>query len=66
MPHDPPTLDDFGFNSQELMVELQRETMGKLIAAEKEIGRLRTALRVNGLRWGFSDAEIDAIIYQSV
>lgn len=28
-----------------------------------EIGRLREALRINALRWGFSDAEIDAILY---
>jgi hypothetical protein len=27
-----------------------------------EIGRLRTAIRVNGLRWGYGDAEIDAVL----
>lgn len=28
-----------------------------------EIGRLRVALRVNGLRYGATDAEIDEVIY---
>jgi len=28
-----------------------------------EVGRLRTALRVNGLRYGATDAEIDEVIY---
>lgn len=36
-----PTLDDFGFNSHELLVEVGKETMAKLIAAEKTIAKLR-------------------------
>ncbi len=39
-----PVLEDFGFDSRELMIEVQRETVGKLIAAEKQIAKLRTAL----------------------
>ena len=27
-----------------------------------EIARLRAALRINGLRWGYTDAEIDKIL----
>jgi hypothetical protein len=39
-----PTLEDFGFDSRELMIEVQRETMGKLIKAEAKIAKLRAAL----------------------
>ncbi len=31
-------------------------------ARDKEIGRLRTAFRINALRWGFTDAEINAVL----
>ena len=31
---------------------------------EAEIGRLRAIVRVNGLRWGHTHAEIDAILNQ--
>lgn len=44
MSHEGPSLEDFGFNSKELMIEVQRETMGKLIAAEKRIKVMRSAL----------------------
>lgn len=40
-----PALEDFGLNTKELLVEQNRETMGKLIAAEKTIERLRDAKR---------------------
>lgn len=44
MSRENPTLDDFGINLKELMIELQRETMGKLIAAEKENKRFKDGL----------------------
>jgi hypothetical protein len=34
-----------------------------IIWAEKELGRLRLAIRVNGLRWGATDEQIDALLY---
>lgn len=55
--------------TQDLMIAaLQHRNMGNDQAANMmelaaaEIGRLRTALRVNALRWGHTDAEIDAIL----
>jgi hypothetical protein len=51
-----PTLEDFGFDSTALMIEVQRETMGKLIKAEAKIAKLRAALKKAGvmLSQGFS------------
>lgn len=43
-----PALEDFGLNTKELLAEQNRETMGKLIAAEKTIERLRAALKAIG------------------
>jgi hypothetical protein len=37
-------------------------TADLLREAADEIERLRAALRVNGLRWGHTDAEIDAVL----
>lgn len=48
-----------------LMVELRGHGIGDGRVTqqfEAEIGRLRAALRVNALRWGYSDKEIDAIL----
>jgi hypothetical protein len=39
-----PSLEDFGFNTKELLLDLSRETMGKLIAAEKKIAQLQAAI----------------------
>jgi hypothetical protein len=30
--------------------------------AEADIGRLRAAIRVNALRWGYTDSEIDKVL----
>ena len=39
------------------------DSRDKLIdVLEAEVGRLRAIIRVNGLRWGHSHAEIDAIL----
>lgn len=39
-----PTIADFGFDEKELLVELSRETMAKLIDAEKEVARLKRGI----------------------
>jgi hypothetical protein len=39
-------------------------TWPMMLEAADEIDRLRAAIRVNGLRWGFTDAEIDAVLNQ--
>lgn len=42
---DMPTLEDFGLDEKELLVEMARETMGKLIAAEKRLNGIKEVCR---------------------
>jgi hypothetical protein len=41
---------------------LDLEAIGSLDAAQAEIARLKAIVRVNGLRWGHTHADIDALI----
>lgn len=45
-----------------LQTESCHECANLLIKGADEIRRLRAAFRVNGLRWGHTHAEIDAIL----
>ena len=57
-------------SGREAELEASLEHLGGYLGVEMddneklraEVGRLRTALRVNALRWGYTDAEIDAIL----
>jgi predicted HAD superfamily Cof-like phosphohydrolase len=60
-----PTLEDFGFDSKELMIEVHRETMGKLIKAEAEVDNLRRdneRLRSQLDSTGYPLGEIDGLM----
>lgn len=50
------TIDD-------LDLSRERTLQSRVWELEREVGRLRAALRVNALRWGYDDKEIDKIIY---
>ena len=38
-------------------------TPARIAALEAEIGRLQVAFRVNAMRWGFTKADIDEILF---
>lgn len=58
----------FGKSVQETIDTLtanrfQYATAGDTRRLIEEIGRLRTALRINGLRWGYEHEHVDAVLY---
>lgn len=57
-------LSEVKFEAAELAADL-RASLAREAKSRAEIERLRAALRVNGLRWGCTDAEIDAVLYPS-
>lgn len=52
------------FDATRCEMQFSKGVAGNIEEAAKEIERLRAIVRVNGLRWGHTHAEVDALLDQ--